>query len=111
MQSQDCNPTECWVNHHHRLLKRRSNWPVGPDLNWHNCVQDGPGCSRMVQDSYLNRLDPAVKNECPLCQGQPHDVHHIFSCPIKPTQLTVRDLWMKPREVATFLGLEEEEET
>ncbi|CAA3033311.1 Hypothetical predicted protein, partial [Olea europaea subsp. europaea] len=30
-----------------------------------------------------------IKNECPLCLGQPHDVHHLFNCPRKPTNMTV----------------------
>jgi hypothetical protein len=36
-------------------------------------------------------------------------VEHVFSCPAKPTALTPIDLWLKPREVAVFLGLIDEE--
>lgn len=35
-----------------------------------------------------------------------HDVAHLFECPRQPTNLTTRDLWGKPIEVAVFLGLE-----
>ena len=42
--------------------------------------------------SYMSRLDPSVKNECPLCESQPHDTTHLFSCPQRPTTLEATSL-------------------
>ena len=42
--------------------------------------------------SYMSRLDPSVKNECPLCESQPHDAAHLFSCPQRPTTLEATSL-------------------
>ena len=55
--------------------------------------------------SYRSRLDPSVKNECPLCESQPHDTAHLFSCPQRPTTLEATSLWENPIEVAQFLNL------
>jgi hypothetical protein len=63
------------------------------------------GFSRKV-NSYMNRLDPDTPNICPSCNLNPHDVPHLFNCPQNPTNLTTRDLWKKPKEVARFLQLD-----
>ena len=63
------------------------------------------GYSRHL-NSYMSRIDPHVPNICPKCAQGPHDVAHVFNCAADPTQLTVADLWSKPKEVAAFLGLE-----
>ena len=55
--------------------------------------------------SYMSRLDPSVKNECPLCESQPHDTAHLFSCPQRPTTLEATSLWENPIEAAQFLNL------
>ena len=55
--------------------------------------------------SYMSRLDPSVKNECPLCKSQPHDTAHLFSCPQKPTILKATSLRENPIEAAQFLSL------
>ena len=55
--------------------------------------------------SYMSRLDPSVKNECPLCESQPHDTAHFFSCPQRPTTLEATSLWENPIEAAQFLNL------
>lgn len=54
---------------------------------------------------YMNRLDPRIEDKCNICSGSPHDTLHLFNCPTNPTQLTPLDLWLKPGEVAEFLGL------
>ena len=55
--------------------------------------------------SYRSRLDPSVKNECPLCESQPHDTAHLLSCPQRPTTLEATSLWENPIEAAQFLNL------
>jgi hypothetical protein len=56
-------------------------------------------------NSYKARLSPDVQNICPECGVAPHDVAHLFDCTARPTQLSTRDLWDSPGEVATFLDL------
>ena len=65
------------------------------------------GYSRRL-NSYLNRLDPEIQNQCPDCHISPHDTCHIFNCLSKPTNLTVTDLWFRPVEVAEYLKLIED---
>ena len=60
-------------------------------------------------NSYKARLEPEVDDICPNCNVGPHTTHHLFNCTAKPTNLTVRALWNKPLDVATFLGLPHEE--
>ena len=58
-------------------------------------------------NSYLSRIngDNNVQNKCSDCNQTPHDTNHLFNCPAKPTQLTVRSLWDRPIETADFLNL------
>ncbi len=58
-------------------------------------------------NSYLSRIDPNIEDKCPDCGGSPHTTQHLFSCPAKPTSLTVSSLWNKPVEAARFLDLTE----
>ena len=60
---------------------------------------------RPLLTSYMSRLDPSVKNECPLCESQPHDTAHFFSCPHRPTALEATSLWENSIEAAQFLNL------
>ena len=41
----------------------------------------------------------------PDCGNTHHDVPHLFNCSEKPTNLTVENLWIKPEDVAIYLGL------
>ena len=61
------------------------------------------GYSRML-NSYQNRLDPNVKDECPDCKESPHDTLHLFNCK-KPTSLDVTALRTDPVAAAAFLGI------
>lgn len=54
---------------------------------------------------YQSRINNNVVNSCPSCGTSPHDAGHIFSCRNNPTDLEVIDLWLRPVEVANFLGL------
>ena len=54
--------------------------------------------------SYMSRLDPSVKIKCPLCDSQPHDAAHLFSCPQRPTTLEATSLWENPIEAAQILN-------
>ena len=40
---------------------------------------------------------------CPECLFRRHSVSHIFDCDAAPTDLTIRDLWINPVSVITFL--------
>ena len=68
---------------------------------------------RSGYSSYLNSYKARISQNqatqivdtCPLCNAASHTTTHLFSCPSKPTQLTVRDLWSKPLEAARFLNL------
>ena len=46
------------------------------------------GHSRIL-GQYMNRIDPTMRNHCHNCGHPPHDTHHLFDCPSKPTTLTV----------------------
>jgi len=52
---------------------------------------------------WRNGVSVSVDNVCPECEQSPHDVQHLFNCPEKPTDMTPRDLWDRPREVVQFL--------
>ena len=60
--------------------------------------------------SYMSRINPEVRDECPRCQEPGHTTSHLFSCQENPTDLTVESLWLEPAEAATFLGLATEED-
>ncbi|KAI5754577.1 hypothetical protein M8J77_009666 [Diaphorina citri] len=62
------------------------------------------GFSKLL-NSYLSRVDPVVRDECPLCQESPHNTSHLFNCSANPTNLTPVDLWNNPIKVAEFLNL------
>ena len=55
-------------------------------------------------NSYKARIDRSVVDKCPDCDNS-HTTTHIFNCPNKPTDLTVRDLWKDPVAAARFLNL------
>ena len=46
------------------------------------------GYSRIL-GQYMKRIDPTARNHCHYCGQSPHDTHHFFDCPSKPTTLTV----------------------
>ena len=50
-----------------------------------------------------NRPDEC--NHCHNCGHSPHDTHHLFDCPSKPTTLTVESLWTAPTENAKHIYL------
>ena len=58
-------------------------------------------------NSFNSRINDETENKCELCNGTPHDTSHLFNCPSNPTQLEAIDLWLKPVEVAAFLGLDQ----
>ena len=61
------------------------------------------GHSRIL-GQYINRIDPTARNHCNNCGQSPHDTHHLFDCPSKPTTLTVESLWTPPTETAKHLN-------
>ena len=63
------------------------------------------GYSPLLQ-SYLFSINAAENDRCPDCQTSQHTTEHLFNCTAKPTELTVRSLWTKPRDAAHFLGLD-----
>ena len=62
------------------------------------------GHSRIL-GQYMNRIDPTAQNHCHNCGQSPHDTHHLFDCPSKPTTLTVESSWTAPTETAKHLNL------
>ena len=53
--------------------------------------------------SYAARINPNVDPCCPVCLREEHTTAHLFLC--RPTNLTPRDLWDNPVQVAEFLSL------
>ena len=60
-------------------------------------------------NQYMSRIDTNIQNICPLCNSSPHDTEHLFSCSKKTTDLTVMDLWTRPKLAADFLDISKEE--
>ena len=58
-------------------------------------------------NSYLHCINPAKypSDKCPDCNLELHTTCNLFTCPANTTDLTPRDLWDNPTEVAAFLGL------
>ena len=61
--------------------------------------------SSWILGQYMNRIDPTARNHCHNCGQSPHDTHHLFNCPSKPTTLTVESRWTVPTETAKHLNL------
>ena len=55
----------------------------------------------------MSRINEEVQDNCPMCHTNPHDTAHLLSY---PTELTVTDLWTKPKEAAEFLQLDEDDD-
>ena len=49
-----------------------------------------------ILGQYMNRFDKTARNHCHNCCHSPHDTHHLFDCPSKPTTLTVESLCTAP---------------
>ena len=62
------------------------------------------GDSRIL-DQYMNIIDHTTRDHCHNCGQAPHDTHHLFDCPSKPTTLTVESLWTASFETAKHLNL------
>ena len=58
-----------------------------------------------IHGQYMNRIDPTARNHCHNCGQSPHDTHHLFNCPSKPTTLTVESLRTAPTETVKHLNL------
>jgi hypothetical protein len=54
-------------------------------------------------NSYKERIGTNPDDLCPHCNVKSHKVQHIFDCPFTPTNLTIHDLWKRPRETTDFL--------
>ena len=63
------------------------------------------GYSTILQNC-KHRVDTDITDECPLCQGSPHNTEHLFNCPANPTLLKITSLWDDPKSAAEFLNLE-----
>ena len=61
-------------------------------------------------NTYLHRINRAENPLCPNCNAEEHTTCHLFNCQQKPTNLTEKDLWDKPKQVAEFLHLPMNEE-
>ena len=54
-------------------------------------------------NDYKHRIGQSDSNICPCCRQEEHTVHHIFECPVYPTDLQPEDLWRRPVSAADFL--------
>ena len=54
--------------------------------------------------AYLHRVGRSASPSCPLCSSGDQTVHHLFSCPASPSDLSIIDLWQKPTRVAAYLS-------
>ena len=52
---------------------------------------------------YNKTVGKIVDDLCPECRAHPQTVVHLFACAAAPTNLTVRNLWDRPREVIRHL--------
>ena len=61
-------------------------------------------CKRLNEYKH-NKMQPprALDAICPECLIHRHTATHLFSCDARPTDLTIRDLWINPVRVASFL--------
>ena len=55
------------------------------------------GFSSAMRD-YRHRIGSEPTPECPECVDPCHSVPHLFSCPARPTDLSVGDMWERPLE-------------
>jgi len=53
---------------------------------------------------YKHHFNPTVPDSCSDGNTTPHTVTHLFNCPMKPTDLTLVDFWLRPKEIAEFLN-------
>ena len=53
--------------------------------------------------NYRHRIGAEPSPECPECADPCHSVPHLFSCPARPTDLSVGYMWERPLKVAHFL--------
>ena len=60
------------------------------------------GLSSSMGD-YPHRIGRLHSPLCPGCDTADHTVQYLFSCTTYPTDLCPADLWMRPRELASFL--------
>ena len=54
-------------------------------------------------NNYKHRIGQSDTNICPCCRQEEHTVHHIFECPVHPTDLQPEALWRNPVGAAAFL--------
>ena len=62
------------------------------------------GHSRIL-GQYINSTDPTAQNHCHNCGHLPHDTHHLFVCPSKPSILKVELSWTAPTKAVKHLNL------
>ena len=60
------------------------------------------GFSSAMRD-YRHRIGAEPTLECPECADTCHSVPHLSSCPARPTDFSVGNMWERPLEVARFL--------
>ena len=90
--------TGCWES------ARLQSLPLGGASPGHTArpSQLRSGFSSAMRD-YRHGIGAEPIPECPECADPCHSVPHLFSCPARPTDLSVGDMWERPLEVARFL--------
>ena len=63
------------------------------------------GHCKRLKDYMHNKMTPprATDAICPECLVRRHTPAHLFSCDACPTDLSIRDLWINPVRVSSFL--------
>ena len=60
-------------------------------------------CFSSAMRDYRHCIGAEPTPEYPECADPCHSVPHLFSCPARPTDLSMGDMWERPMEVARFL--------
>ena len=90
--------TGCWESARLRSASERRL----PRAHRTTLSQLRSGFSSALRD-YRHRIGAEPSPECPECEDPCHSVPHLFSCPARPTDLSLGDMWERPLEVARFL--------
>ena len=82
------------VNDSEKLLPRRTRAVLSQLRSGH--------CSRL--SDFQLRIGATDSALCSECNASDATTSHLFECPSHPTNLTTKDLWEKPWDVADFLS-------
>ena len=99
------NVKEFTENHHSQLWGKDT-----PEVNFEEKKSHEARCTlaqlysrySTILNSYLHRIRP---NTCTVCNLGPHDMHHLFNCPGRQTNIGILGLWTDRFHLAEHLQL------